>query len=142
MRANIMSQGKWAQRDKSRERVGNRAEARKSRARAGSAGCDRRTMRTDGSRAAALVLPSPRVQWREALRFVERFCHPKKVRASIAVNVTFGPDRGGEQCTRAGQGGGMRMCVCVCVCDGLCKRVCGLWRPGVTWHAPRSSRLI
>ena len=33
--------------------MGNRAKARKSRAQAASARCDRRTMRTDGSRAAA-----------------------------------------------------------------------------------------
>ena len=91
--------------------MGNRMEARKSRARAGSAGCDRRTMRTDGSRAAASRLPSPRTisVWREP------FWSSKKGCASIAVNVTEFLTKGEKQCTRAEKGVGMRACVCVCV---------------------------
>ena len=116
--------------------MGNRMEARKSRARAGSAGCDRRTMRTDGSRAAASRAAIPSHDLRVA---VNPFGHPKKVAPPYRCECNLRAGLGEEQCTRAEKGVGMR--VCVCVCDGLCKRVCGLLRPGVTWHAPRSSRL-
>lgn len=87
--------------------MGNRAEARKSRARAGSTGCDRRTMRTDGSRAAASRAAIARMRR-------EGFWSSKKGFRLLAVNECNLISRG-EQCMWAGRG-----VVCVCVSLSLC----------------------